>query len=155
VVASLIAGISHPHHGGVAHIRLPPSAGGMRMQRDSRGGELSSRSQSVSSTSSPQGSMSSSMPSPPPESQSPVSRHISSSKSSSPAAVSPRSARGQSNMRYTPMVGMANASDQGSNHGSSASSFSDISDTSLSASALENALQSDIRVGGSGGGSRL
>jgi len=131
--------------------RVPiPSAGAL--QRSFRGDELSSRSQSVSSASSPHGSIPS-MPSPPPESQSqsPISRHLSSSKSSSPPAISPRSARGQSNMRYGPMVGRANVSEQGSNQGSSASSFSDISDTSLSASALENALLSDIR----GGGSRL
>ena len=88
--------------------------------------DLSSRSQSVSSTGSPQGSIPS-IPSPPPESQpqSPISRHLSPSKSSSPPAVSPRSVRGQSHLRYAPMVGPT--SEQGSNHGSSASSFSDIS----------------------------
>jgi hypothetical protein len=136
--------------------RMPiPSA--EAMQRSYRGDELSSRSQSVSSASSPRGSIPS-LPSPPPESQSrsPISRHFSSSKSSSPPAISPRSARGQSNMRYGAMVGRPNASEQGSSHGSLASSFSDISDTSLSASALENALLSDIRGGTlGGGGSRL
>lgn len=96
-----------------------------QMQRSYRADELSSRSQSVSSTSSPQGSIPS-IPSPPPESQSPLSRHISPSKSSSPPAISPRSARGQSHLRYGQMVGRANAS-EGSNQGSSASSFSDIS----------------------------
>jgi hypothetical protein len=146
--------------------RTPPRA----MQRSFRGGELSSRSQSVSSASSPQGSIPS-IPSPPPESQSqsPISRHLSPSKSSSPPTVSPRSVRGQSHMRYGPMVGRT-VSEQGSNHGSSASSFSDISgrcsrllsllsnlnycfaDASLSASALESALLSNIR---GGGGSRL
>jgi len=122
------------------------------MQRSFRGDELSSRSQSVSSASSPQGSIPS-IPSPPPESQpqSPISRHLSPSKSSSPPAVSPRSVRGQSHLRYAPMVGRT-VSEQGSNHGSSASSFSDISDASLSASALESALLSNIR---GGGGSRL
>ena len=146
--------------------RTPPRA----MQRSFHGGELSSRSQSISSASSPHGSIPS-IPSPPPESQpqSPISRHLSPSKSSSPPTVSPRSVRGQSHMRYGPMVGRT-ASEQGSNHGSSASSFSDISgrclrllsllsnlnfcsaDASLSASALESALLSNIR---GGGGSRL
>ena len=103
--------------------RTPPRA----MKRSLRGGELSSRSQSVSSASSPQGSIPS-IPSPPPESQShsPISRHLSSSKSSSPPTVSPRSVRGQSHLRYGPMVGRT-VSEQGSNHGSSASSFSDLS----------------------------
>lgn len=93
------------------------------MRRNSRPDELGSRSasQSVSSTSSPHGSIPS-IPSPTPESQphSPISRHLSPSKSSSPA-VSPRSALGT---RYGPLVG---TSEQGSSHGSEASSFSDIS----------------------------
>lgn len=96
-------------------------------QRSSdRGGELSSRSQSVSSASSPQGSIPS-MPSPTQESQSPISRHMSPGKSSSPPTLSARSARGQSHLRYGPMVGRANVSESESNHGSSASSFSDLS----------------------------
>ncbi|KAA1466463.1 hypothetical protein DENSPDRAFT_856145 [Dentipellis sp. KUC8613] len=105
-----------------------------------------SRSQSISSTSSPQGSIPS-MPSPPPESHSPMSRHLSPpGKSTSPAAVSPRSVRGQTHMRQ---VLKAKASEKGSNQGSSASSFSDLSEASLSASALESALQSNFRSGGS------
>jgi len=109
---------------------------------------LSSRStsQSVSSASSPQGSIPS-MPSPPSESQpqSPITRHLSPSKSSSPPAVSPRSAHGQSHMRYGPLVGR-DVSERGSSQGSEASSFSDISDASLSASALESALLSNIHA---------
>lgn len=125
-----------------------------------------------SSTSSPQGSIPS-IPSPSSESQphSPLSRrHSHANKSSSPPAVSGGHARGQSHLQYRPMMGGAIASDRGSNQGSSASSFSDISggclnsrsgfealiiyvlpETSLSASALESALLSNIR----GGGSRL
>ncbi|KAJ6620816.1 hypothetical protein B0H10DRAFT_2163433 [Mycena sp. CBHHK59/15] len=106
---------------------------------------------SVSSASSAHGSIPD-IPSPPPDSQphSPISRHLSPSKSSSPPALSPRSALGQSHRRYGPLVERS-VSEQGSNHGSEASSFSDISDTSLSASALESALLSNIR----GNGSRL
>ncbi|KAF7365379.1 Atg29-N domain-containing protein [Mycena venus] len=95
------------------------------------------------------------IPSPPPDSQShsPMSRHLSPSsrhpnKSSSPPALSPRSALGQSHRRYGPLVERG-VGEQGSNHGSEASSFSDISDTSLSASALESALLSNIRGNGS------
>ncbi|RDB19947.1 hypothetical protein Hypma_012923 [Hypsizygus marmoreus] len=111
---------------------------------------LSSRSasHSVSSASSPQGSIPD-IPSPPAESQShsPIPRRLSHSKSSSPPTLSPRSAIGQ---RYGPLIDRS-VSEQGSNHGSEASSFSDISDASLSASALESALLSNIR----GNGSRL
>ena len=93
-------------------------------------GEPSSRStsQSVSSTSSPQGSVPS-IPSPPPGSQShsPISRHMSPSKSSSPPAVSPRSAHGQSHLRYGPLIDRSASEQSSSNHGSEASSFSDIS----------------------------
>lgn len=105
-------------------------------------------SASVSSTSSPQGSIPS-IPSPPPESQSPMARHLSTSKSSSPPTVSTRNARGQSHMRYGPLAGL---SEQESSHGSSASSFSDISEASFSASALESALMSNVPAGA---GSRL
>jgi hypothetical protein len=80
-------------------------------------------SASVSSASSPQNSIPS-IPSPPPESQSPMARHLSTNKSSSPPTVSTRNARGQSHMRYAPLAGL---SEQESSHGSSASSFSDIS----------------------------
>jgi len=89
---------------------------------------LSSRSasQSVSSASSPQGSILD-IPSPPGDSQpqSPMSRHMS-TKSSSPPAVSPRSALGHSHRRYGPLVDRT-VSEHGSSHGSEASSFSDIS----------------------------
>ncbi|KAF7298847.1 Atg29-N domain-containing protein [Mycena indigotica] len=105
---------------------------------------------SVSSVSSAPGSIPD-MPSPPPDSQShsPMSRHLSPSKSTSPPTLSPRSALGQSHRRYS-----AFTSDQSSSHGSEAStgSFSDISDLndgSLSASALESALLSNIRKNGS------
>ncbi|KAJ7505477.1 hypothetical protein B0H11DRAFT_2170306 [Mycena galericulata] len=109
---------------------------GRSFRRDSYSSPLS-----VSSNSSAQGSIPD-IPSPPPDSQphSPISRHLSPSKSSSPPALSPRSALGQSHRRFGPL---------GSNHGSEASSFSDISDTSLSASALESALLSNIRGNGS------
>ncbi|KAG2155122.1 uncharacterized protein EDB93DRAFT_1080723 [Suillus bovinus] len=105
-------------------------------------------SASVSSASSPQGSIPS-IPSPPPESQSPMARHLSTSKSSSPPIVSTRNARGQSHMRYGALAGL---SEQESSHGSSASSFSDISEASFSASALESALMSNVPAGA---GSRL
>ena len=77
-----------------------------------------STSQSLSSASSPQGSIPE-IPSPPPDSQphSPMKHHMS-HKSSSPPAVSPRSVIGQRYVRAT---------EQGSSHGSQASSFSDIS----------------------------
>ncbi|KAH8118435.1 hypothetical protein DFH11DRAFT_672136 [Phellopilus nigrolimitatus] len=106
-----------------------------------------------SSSSSPQGSIPS-IPSPPPEPQiqSPMTRHMPhAKKSSSPPALSSGQARGQAHMQYRPMaVGMAHTSDRGSNQGSSTSSFSDISEsTSLSASALESALLSNIRGTGS------
>ncbi|KAJ6508988.1 hypothetical protein C8R45DRAFT_461753 [Mycena sanguinolenta] len=113
---------------------------------------------SVSSASSTQGSIPD-IPSPPLDSQphspmsrhlSPNSRHLSPNKSSSPPALSPRSALGHSHRRYGPLIERG-VSEQSSNHGSEASSFSDISDTSLSASALESALLSNIR----GNGSRL
>ncbi|KAG7097416.1 hypothetical protein E1B28_004763 [Marasmius oreades] len=63
---------------------------------------------------------------------------------SSPPALSPRSAIGQ---RYGLLMGKSN-SEQESVNGSEASSFSDISDASLSGSALESALLSNIRGGG-------
>jgi hypothetical protein len=90
--------------------------------------ELSSRSQSISSTSSPQGSIPS-IPSPPPEPpHSPISRHLSVGKSSSPPTISARSARGQSHLRHGKLVSRTTSlSEHGSNNGSSASSFSDLS----------------------------
>ncbi|EIN10968.1 hypothetical protein PUNSTDRAFT_112761 [Punctularia strigosozonata HHB-11173 SS5] len=84
------------------------------------------RSESLSSTDSPRGSIPM-IPSPPSESQrsSPVNIHprISPGKPSSPPAVSPRSAR---SVRHHALI-RASTSEQGSTHGSSASSFSDIS----------------------------
>lgn len=93
-------------------------------------GTYSSRSgsQSLSSTSSPQGSIPD-IPSPPPEGQphSPISRHMSPTHSVSPPAVSPRSALSQSHRRYTHLDGWS-ASEHSSGHGSRASSsgFSDL-----------------------------
>ncbi|EJD01343.1 uncharacterized protein FOMMEDRAFT_169482 [Fomitiporia mediterranea MF3/22] len=101
-----------------------------------------------SNTSSPQGSIPS-IPSPPPENEprSPVARHFQHTKSSSPPAIS----RVQAHVPYRPMtVGLTHTSDRSSTHGSSASSFTDISDMSLSsAEALENALQSNFPGTGS------
>ncbi|KIM63678.1 hypothetical protein SCLCIDRAFT_736279 [Scleroderma citrinum Foug A] len=85
-------------------------------------------------------------------STSPMARHITSSKSSSPPAVSVRNARGRSHLRtHGQGHGAPGVSEGESTQGSSASSFSDLSDASFSASALESALMSNIR----GGGSRL
>lgn len=115
---------------------------------------LSSRStsQSVSSAGSPHGSIPD-IPSPPTgesQSHSPISRHRSPTKSSSPATYSSQSAVGHSHpRRYGPLVDRS--SDYSSHDDSGASSFSDLSDASLSASALESALLSNIR----GNGSRL
>ncbi|KAK7033603.1 hypothetical protein VNI00_012840 [Paramarasmius palmivorus] len=109
-----------------------------------------SASHSVSSASSPQGSIPE-IPSSPMDSQphSPVGRHMSPGKSSSPPALSPRSALGQSHRRYGHLIGRS-SSEQGSVNGSETStSFSDISDASISGSALESALLSNIRGGGS------
>ncbi|CAK5269801.1 unnamed protein product [Mycena citricolor] len=88
---------------------------------------------SVSSASSAQSSIPD-IPSPSNGSRthSPMSRHLSPSKSSSPPALSPRSA-----------LGRAYATEQGSNQGSEASSFSDMSD--LSTSALDSAFLSNFR----------
>ncbi|THU88929.1 hypothetical protein K435DRAFT_865813 [Dendrothele bispora CBS 962.96] len=100
------------------------------MQNSFRQDAPSSRStsQSVSSASSPQGSVPE-IPSPTDSlPRSPMSRHMSISprKSSSPPAISPRSAVGQSHRRYGHL--------HGSNHGSEAStsSFSDLSGMSKS-----------------------
>jgi len=105
-------------------------------------------SQSVSSAGSPQGSVPE-IPSPTADSQpqspvsrSPLRRHMSPTKSSSPPALSPRSALGHSHRMFT----------HHERDGSEAStgSFSDISDASLSASALDSALLSaNIRGTGS------
>ncbi|KAF8914367.1 hypothetical protein CPB84DRAFT_1742141 [Gymnopilus junonius] len=108
----------------------PRSAGSSRMDT------LSSRSasQSISSASSPQGSIpdipSASSDS---QSQSPLGRNLS-HKSSSPPALSPRSALGHVQRRYGPLVDRTG--DLGSNHGSEASSFSDLSVHNLREAAL-------------------
>ncbi|KAK7048215.1 Atg29-N domain-containing protein [Favolaschia claudopus] len=140
--------VSRGRVGSVATPASSPLQGSFR--RDSYSSPLS-----VSSASSPQGSIPD-IPSPPPDSQphspmrhlSPNSRHLSPNKSSSPPALSPRSALGQSHRRYGPLVERA-VSEQGSNQGSEASSFSDLSDASLSASALQSALLSNIKENGS------
>ncbi|KAG6334100.1 hypothetical protein ID866_4992 [Astraeus odoratus] len=90
-------------------------------------------------------------------STSPMARHISPPKSSSPPAVSARNVRGLSHLRPQGQgrgYGAPGVSEGESTHGSSASSFSDLSaftpvDASFSASALESALMSNIRAGGS------
>lgn len=106
-----------------------------------------------SGATSPQGSIPS-IPSPPPDSQSQSSSQAMSSTQAAlpanaplrpPPRLNPQPHRGVSIVRAHP-------SQIGSGHGSSASSFSDLSDAaSVSASALESALMSNIR----GGGSRL
>ncbi|TCD61402.1 DNA damage-inducible protein 1 [Steccherinum ochraceum] len=108
---------------------------------------------SLSSASSPQGSIPS-IPSPPPERrgqpQSPMARRLSEQfKSTSPPTVSTRPAWAQATRAGT--VGRTRIgggrSERGSEMGSEASSFSDLSDASLSASALESALMSNVRGG--------
>ncbi|KAG6900434.1 hypothetical protein C0993_010822 [Termitomyces sp. T159_Od127] len=125
---------------------------------------VSASHHSLSSASSPQGSIPD-IPSPPPESQPyrSIQRRLSVSKSSSPPALSPRNALGQ---RFRPLVDRTSSA-HSSNHGSEASSFSDLSgalhlvssmsisnvivyaDADLSTSALESALMSNIRTGNS------
>jgi hypothetical protein len=116
-----------PTQGVNTHLPDEPSG------RFHRPDELSSRSHSVSSASSQQNSIPS-IPSPPPETQqnTTIGKHLVPSKSSSPPALSPRSAHGQSNMRFGPSLPPTGRSEQGSEVGSghghsSASSFSDIS----------------------------
>jgi hypothetical protein len=113
---------ARPHDKGKGVDRGRTNLGSQRLDT------LSSRSasQSISSASSPQGSIPD-IPSPPGDSQpqSPIGRHMS-SKSSSPPTVSPRSALGQSHRQYGSLVERT-VSDHGSSHGSEASSFSDIS----------------------------
>ncbi|KAI0254723.1 hypothetical protein BJV78DRAFT_1182409 [Lactifluus subvellereus] len=100
-----------------------------------------SRSQSISSASSPRGSIPS-IPSPPPESsQSLTSRHISPPKPAVPTTTTSLSqTRTQPLLRYGPSVKATTDS--------SASSFSDLSEASLN-SELESAFASNIRTGGS------
>ena len=129
-----------------------------RSATSSRMDTLSSRSasQSVSSASSPQGSIGD-IPSS--DSQSPMGKGLS-SKSPSPAAVSSRSALAHSHRRYGPLIDRT--AEYGSSIGSGTSSFSDLSggysyktfpiyfnliyltDASISASALESALLSNL-----------
>jgi len=193
-----------PVSGGHAGIgNAPNSPSKLRFNHDDHGG-LDARladftsvarnrdhSASVSSASSPQGSIPSipspsvSSPSPPPEQRhasspydqphvpsqhyapatahlhpsqpsslanSPMQRHVSPTKSSSPPAVSVRNARSYAHTRQGfGALGAAGVSEGESTQGSSASSFSDLSDASLSASVLESAIMSNIR----GTGSRL
>jgi len=103
---------------------------------------------SESGAPSPQGSIPS-IPSPPPESHSQTSSSTRSSNQATTlplnvAALSPHSPRTRQHLAVRGIQ-----SQRGSNHGSAASSFSDLSD--VSASALESALMSNIR----GAGSRL
>ncbi|KAF8558707.1 hypothetical protein OG21DRAFT_1503658 [Imleria badia] len=87
---------------------------------------------------------------PPSLAGSPLQRHLSPTKSSSPPAVSVRNARSHAHTRQGfGALGAAGVSEGESNQGSSASSFSDLSDASLSASALESALMSNMRGTGS------
>ncbi|KAF8622152.1 hypothetical protein AX15_007270 [Amanita polypyramis BW_CC] len=121
------------------------SSAGYRNRDDTPSSRSNSTSQSVSSAGSPQGSIPD-IPSPSPsgsQSHSLMNHYISSTKSSSPPSVSTGVATGR---RYVPL----SLSEPESNLGSETSSFSDLSD-SLSASALESALLSNIR----GNGSRL
>lgn len=97
---------------------------GYRQRDDTLSSRSNSTSQSVSSAGSPHGSIPD-IPSPSTngsQTYSPMSRHMSPSKSSSPPSVSSGIATGR---RYGPM----NLSDQGSNQGSETSSFSDLSGT--------------------------
>ncbi|KAG5729398.1 hypothetical protein E4T56_gene5213 [Termitomyces sp. T112] len=121
-------------------------AGSYRQDGPSSSSSVSASHHSLSSASSPQGSIPD-IPSSPPESQpyTSIQRHISVSKSSSPPALSTRNALGQ---RFRPLVDRT-SSEHSSSHGSEASSFSDLSDADLSTSALESALMSNIRSGGS------
>ncbi|KIK53289.1 hypothetical protein GYMLUDRAFT_49468 [Collybiopsis luxurians FD-317 M1] len=124
-----------------------------------------STSQSVSSASSPQGSLPE-IPSPSadstpqsPQPRSPLRRHMSPSKSSSPPTLSPRNALGQSHRKFAAHGHAAGrlAEYDRDRDGSEAStgSFSDLSgesaylDGSLSGSALDSALLSNIRGNGS------
>ena len=112
-------------------LRSPTSPSPLRRQTFPGPGRADlSSSDFNSNTSSPQGSIPS-IPSPSEsQTQSPVARNFAHVKSSSPPAVSSNQARGHSHMPYRPVaVGMAHQSDKSSTHGSSASSFDDISGT--------------------------
>jgi hypothetical protein len=117
---------------GIARGRVGSRSGSASTRSQYRSLDSSTRSESVSSAGSPPGSIPS-IPSPPPEpqTQSPMRKHMTPGKSSSPPALTSRSALGHSHIRYGGLVGMAaQSSDSASNHGSSASSFSDLSGTS-------------------------
>ncbi|KAF6761951.1 hypothetical protein DFP72DRAFT_877558 [Ephemerocybe angulata] len=118
---------------------LSPRSVGSSFRHDT----LSSRSgsQSVSDTGSPQGSIPD-IPSPADNSQSQSPR----GRYSTDSRTSPRFQNGERPRNYV------HSDEYGSSHGSETSSFTDLSDASVSASALESALMSNIR---GGGGSRL
>ncbi|KZV77170.1 hypothetical protein PENSPDRAFT_746942 [Peniophora sp. CONT] len=100
-------------------------------------------SQSLSGASSPQGSIPS-MPSPPPGAQSPAPR----SPTRRQAPV--QALRYGGLMRQATAAGAAGRSERGSMYGSEASSFSDLSESlEMEGSALDSALASNIRGGGS------
>ncbi|KAI6024454.1 hypothetical protein EDC04DRAFT_245805 [Pisolithus marmoratus] len=81
-------------------------------------------------------------------STSPMARHVPPSKSSSPPAVSVQNARGHA-QGTVHLYGPPVVSEGESTQGSTTSSFSDLSDASVSPSALESALMSNFRTGGS------
>ncbi|KIJ37444.1 hypothetical protein M422DRAFT_33767 [Sphaerobolus stellatus SS14] len=137
--------------------RLRPSAGPSVIPQRSPLREVAraeSLSTSESAAPSPQGSIPS-IPSPPPETQSQTSSSAFSSAQATTTlpmngALSPHSPRMRHHSPRRGLVAVRGIpSQRGSNHGSAASSFSDLSD--VSASALESALMSNIR----GAGSRL
>lgn len=108
-------------------------------------------STSDSGATSPQGSIPS-IPSPPPDSQSQSSSQAMSHTQATLPINPPTFSPSRLNPQLRRGVALVHPSQRGSSHGSSASSFSDLSDAaSVSASALESALMSNIR----GGGSRL
>ncbi|KAF5333610.1 hypothetical protein D9611_002768 [Ephemerocybe angulata] len=113
-----------------------PRRRSLNQDRGSRSG-----SQSVSDTGSPQGSIPD-IPSPADNSQSQSPR----GRYSTDSRTSPRFQNGERPRNYV------HSDEYGSSHGSETSSFTDLSDASVSASALESALMSNIR---GGGGSRL
>jgi len=78
---------------------------------------------------------------PPSLAGSPLQRHLSPTKSSSPPAVSARNARGHAHTRQGfGALGAAGVSEGESNHGSSASSFSDLSGEHLSVLSVQGTI---------------
>ncbi|VDC02490.1 unnamed protein product [Peniophora sp. CBMAI 1063] len=126
---------------------------GKSKDRDSLGASLphparladvagSRSSQSLSGASSPQGSIPS-IPSPPPGTQSPAPR-------SPTRRQAPVQALRYGGLMRQAAAGAAGRSERGSMYGSEASSFSDLSESlEMEGSALESALASNIRGGGS------